>query len=505
MPGDAGGRGCRWRSWSLNEEERLRACLESVVWADEIVVVDAGLERQDDGDRPRVHRPGALPRLGRVRRPEELRRSASAAGTGSSRSTPTSACPDALREEIQATLPGATAARRASSCRGRTSSRDAGCATAASTRTGSSGCSGEGAGAFVERAVHESVRVDGPTGRLRAPLIHESYRGVGDAVARAQPVLGPGRGRAGSAGRGGSLRGPPGPPGLAVRWRCTSCGPGFLDGWRGLVLAALHAHYVFLRAAKVRERRSRGGGRRDAGGRGDPRALGVGALPGQGPGRDPGEAPRPARLGAGPRARDRRAGRRRHGRRADRRGGARLRRDSRHDGPRVPERDRPRRPGDARLARGPGREPPGRRADLRGEGAGPAGPGDGGRPRDRDGNARPSRRGRGRAPGPERRQGRPRPVRATPSTSRGRRSRMPARPASSRRSGTSASTCSGTRSCSATRGLAPTPLEQTERLEQLRALEHGVRIRVAAHPARLDRGGHPGRHRPAGGVPREPG
>ena len=31
---------------------------------------------------------------------------------------------------------------------------------------------------------------------------------------------------------------------------------GFLDGWRGLVLAWLYAHYVFLRAAKVRERRS---------------------------------------------------------------------------------------------------------------------------------------------------------------------------------------------------------------------------------------------------------
>jgi glycosyltransferase involved in cell wall biosynthesis len=27
---------------ALNEEERLRACLESVAWADEIVVVDSG-------------------------------------------------------------------------------------------------------------------------------------------------------------------------------------------------------------------------------------------------------------------------------------------------------------------------------------------------------------------------------------------------------------------------------------------------------------------------------
>jgi len=31
---------------------------------------------------------------------------------------------------------------------------------------------------------------------------------------------------------------------------------GFLDGWRGLILAALYAHYVFLRAAKVRELRA---------------------------------------------------------------------------------------------------------------------------------------------------------------------------------------------------------------------------------------------------------
>jgi hypothetical protein len=32
---------------------------------------------------------------------------------------------------------------------------------------------------------------------------------------------------------------------------------GFLDGWRGLVLAVLYAEYVFLRTAKVWEARRR--------------------------------------------------------------------------------------------------------------------------------------------------------------------------------------------------------------------------------------------------------
>jgi hypothetical protein len=98
------------------------------------------------------------------------------------------------------------------------------------------------------------VRVDGPTGRLRAPLVHESYRSIGDAVARLNRYSDLAASELARAGRGGSL------VDLLVRpvWRFVSMyllRAGFLDGWRGLVLAGLHAHYVFLRAAKVRERR----------------------------------------------------------------------------------------------------------------------------------------------------------------------------------------------------------------------------------------------------------
>jgi hypothetical protein len=32
---------------------------------------------------------------------------------------------------------------------------------------------------------------------------------------------------------------------------------GFLDGWRGFLLAALYAYYVFIRSAKVWERARR--------------------------------------------------------------------------------------------------------------------------------------------------------------------------------------------------------------------------------------------------------
>jgi glycosyltransferase involved in cell wall biosynthesis len=235
----------------LNEEERLRACLESVVWADEIVVVDAGSSdktmaiAREFTDRALFHAwdgYGAQKNfaLGQCRGDWLLSIDAD------------ERVPDALRDEIQATIRaerpevGYYLPRR-NMFQGRWV-RHGGLYPDWQLRLFR-----RGRGAFLERAVHESVRVDGPTGRFAAPLVHESYRSVADAVARLNRYSDLAAADLARAGRGGSLAD------LLVRpaWRFLSMyflRAGFLDGWRGIVLAALHAHYVFLRAAKVRER-----------------------------------------------------------------------------------------------------------------------------------------------------------------------------------------------------------------------------------------------------------
>jgi glycosyltransferase involved in cell wall biosynthesis len=237
---------------ALNEEERLRACLESVVWAEELVVVDAG-----SSDKTVA--------IAREFTDRVLFRAWD--GYGTQKNFALGQChgdwilsldadervSDALREEIQATLGGGRPEvgfylPRRNLFQGRWV-RHGGLYPDWQLRLFR-----QGRGAFVERAVHESVRVNGPTGRLAAPLIHESYRSIGDAVVRLNRYSDLAAAELARAGRGGSL------VDLLIRpaWRLVSMyllRVGFLDGWRGLVLAGLHAHYVFLRAAKVRERR----------------------------------------------------------------------------------------------------------------------------------------------------------------------------------------------------------------------------------------------------------
>lgn len=109
-----------------------------------------------------------------------------------------------------------------------------------------------GAGHFVDSAVHESVTVKGRVETVAEPLLHHSYRGLDDFVTRSNRYST--LAAAELIKRGAR----PGLADLALRplGRFVSMyvvRRGFLDGWRGFVLAVLYANYVFLRTAKAWE------------------------------------------------------------------------------------------------------------------------------------------------------------------------------------------------------------------------------------------------------------
>jgi glycosyltransferase involved in cell wall biosynthesis len=111
-----------------------------------------------------------------------------------------------------------------------------------------------GAGRFIDDAVHESVRVEGRVDTLAEALLHHSYRSLEDFVQRSNrySTLAAGewvrRGR--RAGVADLIFRP-----LGRFLSMYIIRRGFLDGWRGFVLAVLYADYVFLRMAKAWEAR----------------------------------------------------------------------------------------------------------------------------------------------------------------------------------------------------------------------------------------------------------
>jgi hypothetical protein len=106
------------------------------------------------------------------------------------------------------------------------------------------------------------VAVSGHVEALAEPLLHHSYRGLDDFVARSN--------RYSTLAAVELMK-----RGHRLRWTDLTLRPfarffsmyvvkmGFLDGWRGFVLAVLYANYVFLRMAKAWE--SRRAGREDSG------------------------------------------------------------------------------------------------------------------------------------------------------------------------------------------------------------------------------------------------
>lgn len=234
-----------------DEEERIRTCLESVAWADELIVVDA--ESQDKTaaiareltDHVLV-RPWPGFALQKNFGLEQARGAWILSLDADETVSP------ALRDEIEAVVRGdgqcdGYAVPRRNIFWGRWV-RHGGLYPDWQVRLFR-----RGRGRFSARAVHESVQVDGAVGRLAGHLEHRSYRDLSDFLARADRYATLAAEDWIAAGRRVHAWDVVARP-LGRFLGMYVVGRGFLDGWRGFLLAALYAYYVLIRAAKVWER-----------------------------------------------------------------------------------------------------------------------------------------------------------------------------------------------------------------------------------------------------------
>ena len=240
-----------------NEEARLRACLESVAWADELVVVDAeSTDKTAQIAREFTDRVWVRPWPGFAAQKNFALEQTTGAWV-LSLDADEQVTPE-LRAAVERILAGADPAGQGAALAEGYSVPRRNVFWGAWVRHGGLYPDWQlrlfrrGRGRFVGDAVHESVQVEGAVARLAAPLLHHSYRDLEDFVRRtnrysslaAADWLRQGR-RAGVV----DLIFRP----LARFVSMYIMRLGFLDGWRGFVLAVLYANYVFLRMAKAWE------------------------------------------------------------------------------------------------------------------------------------------------------------------------------------------------------------------------------------------------------------
>lgn len=234
-----------------NEEERIRGCLEAVAWADELIVVDAESEDKT-ASIARELTDHVIVRPWPGYAAQKNYGLAAARGAWILSLDADEIVSPALRAEIERIVeadgPGdGYAVSRRNIFWGRWV-RHGGLYPDWQLRLFR-----RGRGRFGERAVHESVQVEGDVRRLTGYLEHRSYRDVSDFLARADRYSTLAAGDFIAQGRRVHpwdfvLR----PLGRFVGMYVVE--RGFLDGWRGFLLAALYAYYVLIRSAKVWER-----------------------------------------------------------------------------------------------------------------------------------------------------------------------------------------------------------------------------------------------------------
>jgi glycosyltransferase involved in cell wall biosynthesis len=100
--------------------------------------------------------------------------------------------------------------------------------------------------------VHESLRIDGRSARLRGPLLHYSYRDISDHFRKIDVYTSRAAQKIFQEGGRASMR----HYALLPHWQFFVyyvVRRGFLDGWPGFVVAALSSYSVALKYLKVRE------------------------------------------------------------------------------------------------------------------------------------------------------------------------------------------------------------------------------------------------------------
>jgi glycosyltransferase involved in cell wall biosynthesis len=105
-------------------------------------------------------------------------------------------------------------------------------------------------GRYVEREIHEAVELDGELGRLKNPLIHIAYRDISGFAQKMESystLMARQYAREGK--RAGAWTGFM--HALYTFWSMFFLRGGFLDGANGLILAYLYSTYTFLKYAKL--------------------------------------------------------------------------------------------------------------------------------------------------------------------------------------------------------------------------------------------------------------
>jgi glycosyltransferase involved in cell wall biosynthesis len=237
---------------TLNEADRIDACLASLAWCDEIVVIDS---HSTDATRERATARGARVMArdwpGHAAQKEFAARSAAHDWVLSVDAD--ERVSDPLREELLALRAGGFTGAAGWSVPRRSFYLGGWIGHGTWYPDRSVRLFDRRRGRFVANAdydLHERVVLDGPVGTLRHDLLHAPYRSLSEhlqTIDSYTTIMARGLQQRGRRARPRDL--------VLHPWarfaKSYVFKAGFLDGWRGLLLAYLAAHYVRLKYAKL--------------------------------------------------------------------------------------------------------------------------------------------------------------------------------------------------------------------------------------------------------------